>query len=125
MKTVEIEKSHWGAKVLLDECNGRKCCLGFACTALGYTDEQILRRGLPSEVGENAFREITSISLTKLFNETLTGAIKPISSSPPLERFLAAVNDYYHLYAYKGEKEAATELLELGFNEAGFEIKWV
>lgn len=53
LKKLTIDRRKWGrgntGGSLLNK-NGLKCCLGFACTALGFKNRDILDEGIPSDL---------------------------------------------------------------------------
>lgn len=58
MIEVIIDRTTWqhgegGTNSALRLNNGKQCCLGFLCKTMGFTDEEILNKGMPREL--NAF----------------------------------------------------------------------
>ena len=62
MEKLIINRQWWlrgtGGGKLLDPETKKMCCLGFECLRLGYTEEEILDKGLP-----NNLRDITKLPL--------------------------------------------------------------
>lgn len=115
-KRVVIKASEWGAGLLLHYYDRKKCCLGFACLALGKSECDIEGRAYPGDVQVNDFLKPSSDEIVaKVTTEGIYGSTMEGINLEPL---LGSVNDAYH--AGRIALDQALPLLRQGFREAGF-----
>lgn len=94
----------------------RKCCLGFLCLAVGWTEADIAETNYPSMVGF----EGTNLEEQQLVHNRLVQYVQVSQLKVRLENNIARINDDITLT--EGEREA--QLTEI-FKEHGFDVTFV
>lgn len=130
---VVIYEDSWGSDYLLNTVGKGKthCCLGFACLALGHTEEDIRHESFPHAVDEYRFNDIASTEFQMHF-ERLIPDRERSDTETSLAQLLAIVNDYYHRCTrfeengYEKPRLARTlVLIRMGFREVGLDMVFV
>lgn len=130
---IVIYEETWGPDYLLNVAGKgkRHCCLGFACLALGHTEEAIRQRSFPQDVDEYRFDDIASTEFQMHFERLVPERERP-DTETNLAQLLAIVNDYYHRCTrfeengYEKPRLARTlVLIRMGFRQVGLEMVFV
>lgn len=121
---IVIKEEEWGPSYLLNHDTGKKCCMGFACLALGKTENQIEGRHMPKAVGINDFDAFASNELNEKMNMYRLSCSAPSTQSAPVSgaslSYIAAVaNDRYHVTRNPEMKNKLVAIMRQVFREAG------